>query len=125
MAKSKAKKKTETAKAVKKTSAGANKKKSAGAGGRAVRKKTGGKDVTFSIKADRGCAIYVAGTFNDWNEGADKLAYRNGKYSKKMRLGKGRHEYKFVINGAWHNDPECREWAHNDMGSVNSVIFVD
>ncbi len=109
----------------KKTVAKPKKKTDAGSKKKADGKKDNGKAVTFSVIADKGSSVYVAGTFNGWNEEVDKLSYGNGKYSVRLCLEPGRHEYKFIIDGAWHADPECHEWSHNDLGSVNSVIFVD
>ena len=84
----------------------------------------GKRRVQFSIKADQGSEVYVAGTFNEWNPKKNKLAYKSGVYSTTLMLPKGRHEYKFVIDGVWCVDPECPEWNANNMGSLNSVLNV-
>lgn len=84
----------------------------------------GKKRVKFSIKADRGSSVYVAGTFNSWNPKKHKLVYKDGVYSTTILLPKGRYEYKFVINDVWCVDPECTEWVPNGLGSLNSVIVV-
>jgi len=84
----------------------------------------GKKRVKFSIKAQAGSEVYVAGTFNGWNPKKNKLAYKGGAYSGTILLPKGRHEYKYIIDGVWCVDPECPEWAPNGIGSLNSVIAV-
>ena len=83
--------------------------------------------VRFEVDAEPGCSVYVAGTFNAWNPRRKKLAEsdRPGNYAATMLLPRGRHEYKFVINGTWCVDPQCREWTPNDQGSLNSVLVVD
>ena len=52
--------------------------------------------------------VHLAGTFNKWQlqdlrlEGPDL----NGRYSLKLKLPRGIHEYKFVVDGAsWRSDP--------------------
>ena len=76
------------------------------------------------MKADQGSEVYVAGTFNEWNAKKNKLAYKSGSYATTLMLPKGRHEYKFVIDGVWCVDPECPEWTPNGLGSLNSVLNV-
>ena len=87
----------------------------------------GKKRVTFQIRVEKGSEVYVAGSFNGWNPKKDKLTYKEsgGTYSTTLLLGKGRHEYKFVVNEVWCVDPECAEWTPNGLGSLNSVIVVD
>lgn len=79
----------------------------------------------FAIKAEHGSEVYVAGSFNSWNPKKNKLTYRGGLYSTTLMLPKGRHEYKFVIDGVWCVDPECSEWTPNGIGSLNSVLTVN
>ena len=84
----------------------------------------GKRKVEFSIKADQGCNVFVAGSFNEWGPKKNKLAFKNGTYKTTLMLSKGRHEYKYVIDDVWCVDPECPEWTPNGMGSLNSVINV-
>ena len=39
-------------------------------------------------------------------------------------LAPGEYEYKFVINGTWCVDPNCKEWRQNTLGTLNSVLRV-
>jgi 1,4-alpha-glucan branching enzyme len=84
----------------------------------------GKKRVKFQIQAEKGSEVYIAGTFNNWSAKKNKLAFKDGVYSTSILLPKGRHEYKFVVNGVWCVDPECAEWAPNGLGSLNSVIVA-
>jgi len=88
---------------------------------------TGKKSVKFQVKADSGKAVFVAGSFNSWNGEESKLKEKakTGVYSISLKLDKGRHEYKFIIDGVWCVDPECAEWVPNNHGSLNSVVTVD
>ncbi len=89
-------------------------------------KKAATKTVTFTIHAEKGKAVYVAGEFNQWNPTAKKLAYkaRSGIYTATLKLAAGSYQYKFVIDGTWCADPENANSVPNDQGTFNSVIEV-
>lgn len=88
------------------------------------RPKKPGAEITFTVHAEKGKSVYVAGDFNGWDPTAKKLAFRNGVYSTKIKLLPGDHEYKFVIDGTWCADPENAQCVPNDQGTFNSVITV-
>lgn len=82
-------------------------------------------EVTFRLQAEAGSEVHVAGTFNGWNPEEHPLAPDgDGGYSTTLRLPRGTHEYKFVINGAWCVDPVGEEWTPNGVGSINSVLSI-
>ena len=84
------------------------------------------KNVTFTVHADKGKAVYVAGEFNQWNPTAKKMAYKakGGLYTATVKLVPGDYQYKFVIDGTWCADPENTNAVPNDQGTFNSVITV-
>ena len=84
------------------------------------------KDVTFTVHADKGKAVYVAGEFNGWDPTAKKMAYkaRAGIYVATLKLAAGSYQYKFVIDGTWCADPENVNAVPNDQGTFNSVVVV-
>ena len=88
--------------------------------------KAAGKSVTFTVHADKGKAVYIAGEFNQWNPTAKKMAYKakDGIYSATLKLAAGTYQYKFVIDGTWCADPENVNSVANDQGTFNSVIEV-
>jgi hypothetical protein len=87
---------------------------------------SGGKRVQFQVTAEPGSDVFVAGSFNNW----DATQYRmrdnpgSGHCKTSVVLPAGRHEYKFVVNGTWCNDPDCLESVPNMSGSMNSVLTV-
>jgi len=87
---------------------------------------TGGKRVIFHFKSHPGSTVYLTGSFNNWNENAKKMidVSGNGDYSTTLFLPSGKHEYKFVVNGEWHVDPECPNWEVNGLGTLNSIITI-
>ena len=84
------------------------------------------KAVAFTIHADKGKQVYLAGSFNAWDPTAKKMAYkaRSGVYSVALKLAPGEYQYKFVIDGIWCADPENASAVPNDQGTFNSVIVV-
>ena len=84
------------------------------------------KTVTFTVHAEKGKAVYLAGSFNEWSTTAKKMAYKTkaGIYSATVQLAPGEYQYKFVIDGTWCADPECADFVQNDHGTLNSVITV-
>lgn len=89
-------------------------------------KKAAAKSVTFTVHAEKGKAVYVAGEFNKWNPTAKKMTYKakEGIYAATLKLAAGTYQYKFVIDGTWCADPENAEAVPNDQGTFNSVMTV-
>jgi 1,4-alpha-glucan branching enzyme len=83
--------------------------------------------VVFTVRADPGSKVYLAGSFNNWDPLTRELTdkKKNGIFTAMFYLPSGTYEYKFVINGTWCVDPECSEWVQNDMGTLNSVCRVE
>lgn len=94
------------------------------------RKETAGgvnkpRKVKFQVKAVKGSNVFLAGSFNNWDPKAIALKHNgDGNYEATVSLPSGRHEYKFVINGSWQNDEQCKQRVPNSCGSLNSVVEV-
>ena len=92
-----------------------------------TKRKTSPKtEVTFTVHADKGKAVYLAGEFNKWDPAAKKMAYKakDGIYTATIKLVPGEYQYKFVIDGTWCADPENANSVQNDQGTFNSVVVV-
>ena len=88
-------------------------------------KKPAKKAVLFTVRADSGKAVYLAGCFNDWAPAALKMdEKKTGVYSVSVKLDPGVYQYKFVVDGEWLADPECTDFVSNDKGTFNSLITV-
>lgn len=86
---------------------------------------SGDYEATFAYKP-RGKveSVHLAGTFNDWKETATKLdgPDADGRYTAKLTLKPGNHEYKFVIDGKqWRTDPGNPQTAGYFRNSVLTV----
>ena len=90
-----------------------------------MNKTSGKKWVKFEFNAHPKSEVFVAGTFNDWNDRKMKLKEEDaGVYQTSLLVPPGRHEYKFIVDGRWCPDPNCGERVSNALGSQNSVINV-
>ena len=82
--------------------------------------------VEFRFEDLPGRNVAVAGTFNDWKPAklmTDKNG--NGVYVAVMLLEPGTYEYKFVVDGEWRLDERNPNFAPNDLGTLNSVLYVE
>ena len=75
-------------------------------------------EVTFKYKpADKAEAIYLTGSFNDWQPTALKMdgPDADGRDAAQLKLKPGSHEYKFVLDG--------KEWC-SDPGNPTQVTYL-
>ena len=70
-------------------------------------------------------AVFIAGTFNDWNEEAEPLQdLGNGRWWKEFTLVPGTYEYRYIVDGEWQDDPSAHARVDNPYGGVNSLLQV-
>lgn len=84
------------------------------------------KATTFKLTAPQAKKVSLGGTFNNWNPKADTAKKdTKGNWTVKLDLPLGRHEYKFFVDGAWVNDPNCKQGCvTNAFGTQNCVIEI-
>jgi 1,4-alpha-glucan branching enzyme len=80
--------------------------------------------VEFRINAEGARSVCVAGTFNNWDPSKTPLRRNGNAWQTKIALPKGRHEYRFVVDGKWMIDPAAQDSAPNPYGERNSVVSV-
>ena len=68
--------------------------------------------------------VALVGTFNDWNVTADPMSKRNGRFVKTKQLPRGQHQYKFLVDGQWYDDPGAEIQTDNEFGTKNSIVRV-
>lgn len=68
-------------------------------------------------------AVYLVGEFNDWNPTTHRMTKKGTGFHKKIQLPPGEYQYKFLVDGEWHNDPKADQ-VPNVFGTTNSVIRV-
>jgi 1,4-alpha-glucan branching enzyme len=83
------------------------------------------KKTTFKINAAEATQVFVAGCFNDWDPTANPLmSGEGGTWTCTLMLEPGEHEYRFVVDGVWWDDPMAATRRPNDFGCENCIIIV-
>lgn len=69
--------------------------------------------------------VVVAGSFNNWSTSSHRLEKdKSGLWKTAVPLGKGKYQYKFVVDGEWKEDPSNPQNSEDGHGGKNSVIEV-
>lgn len=77
----------------------------------------------FSCCAPDAEAVFLAGTFNEWNAESTPMEKDiDGNWHVDLELAPGRHEFKFVIDGQWHCESNC---VPNDFGTMNQIVEIE
>ncbi len=79
-----------------------------------------GNEVTFNYLSATAEKVFLAGTMNEWSTEATPMTKDGDTFSVTLTLEAGTHEYKFVVDGGWINDPGNAEKAENG----NNVVTV-
>jgi len=82
-------------------------------------------EVEFSYAAPEANEVYLAGSFNDWNP--TNLSMRRdpqGVWRLRVVLPAARHEYRFIADGIWNDDPRACAYVPNQFGWCNCVVEV-
>lgn len=81
--------------------------------------------IVFTYRAPDAAAVFLAGDFNGWNATASPLAKgTGGLWSRAEALAAGVYEYKFIVDGAWVEDPDNPERKSDPFGGSNSMLTV-
>ena len=84
-----------------------------------------GRLVRFEIAHPAARSVCVAGTFNGWKPENGTMARTDaGKWTAEVELEPGAYEYRFVVDGAWMQDPNAKASAPNPFGESNSIVTV-
>jgi len=79
----------------------------------------------FKLHAPEAKQVFVAGCFNNWDPTADALRQGEaGTWTCTLMLEPGEHEYRFVVDGEWWDDPFAAERRANEFGCENCLIIV-
>jgi len=82
--------------------------------------------VVFSLSAPDARNVKVAGDFTGWEDAACEMTrQRNGSWEATIALPPGQHEYRFIVDGQWADDPKCEVRKPNPFGGENCTRVVD
>lgn len=81
---------------------------------------------TFSLKGFKNAKdVFIAGDFNNWSPNTYRLSQKGDEWFIHLYLDKGKHVYKYVIDGKWMLDPGNTLWEQNEYGTGNSVLWIE
>jgi hypothetical protein len=82
-------------------------------------------ETTFRLEAPQAAQVFIVGCFNEWNPATNPLERDSeGTWSCVLAIEPGEHEYRFIVDGVWCDDPAnmCRRW--NEFGTQNCVLII-
>ena len=53
------------------------------------------------------------------------MVRKGNTWTLPVYLKPGKHLYKFIIDGKWTEDPANDKWEMNDMGTKNSILWIE
>ncbi len=90
-----------------------------------ARKNDSMKRQTFCMTAPTAMSVQLVGDFTHWQE--EPIAMKKGRdgvWEAAVELPPGTHHYRFLVDGQWRDDPECRLRVPNAYGGEDSVRQV-
>ena len=82
------------------------------------------KRVHFKLSAPEAKDVVLCGSFNRWVPHAHPLEQdKKGTWSTHVALEPGTHEYRFLVDGQWQDDPDAAK-VLNPYGTQNCVRVV-
>lgn len=83
------------------------------------------RSITFRYHAPQASHVALTGSFNHWNASSHPMQKGpDGYWQIRVELKRGRHEYRFIVDGIPTPDPKARAQIHDTHGSTASVIEV-
>jgi len=80
---------------------------------------------SFAFSAPDAMSVQLVGDFTQWQERPINLHKgMDGIWRAMVALEPGTHHYRFLVDGQWHDDPECILRTPNPYGSENMMRQV-
>lgn len=67
--------------------------------------------------------VYLSGTFNNWSTLGLPMTKEENGWSISVKLKKGKHLYKYIVDGKWIEDPQNALRESDGQGNTNSIFF--
>ena len=79
---------------------------------------------TFRLKGyPNAKKVFLAGDFNNYNPNSLAMKLAGDEWVFSVHLTRGKHIYKFIVDGEWIRDPQNKLWEQNSFGTGDSVIW--
>ena len=83
------------------------------------------QEQTFAFRAPGALNVQLVGTFTHWQKSPVNLRKDSGgAWRCSLKLEPGTYHYRFLVDGQWHDDPECTLRVPNPFGSENMIREV-
>lgn len=80
---------------------------------------------TFWFRSADAMSVLLAGDFTHWQANPVPMRKgRDGVWAASVELTPGDHTYRFIVDGGWRDDPECKVHVPNPFGSEDMVRKV-
>ncbi|HVV70463.1 MAG TPA: isoamylase early set domain-containing protein [Verrucomicrobiae bacterium] len=80
---------------------------------------------TFSLAAPTAASVELVGSFTHWQAKPIQMQKGlDGVWRSTVELTAGAHAYRFIVDGQWHDDPECALHAPNPYGTQDAIRQV-
>ena len=84
-----------------------------------------GRIQTFSFTAPAATSVQLVGDFTQWGQKPISMQRAaDGVWRTAVSLPPGTHQYRFLVDGEWRDDPECGLRVSNPFGSQDAVREV-
>lgn len=81
--------------------------------------------VEFKLTEPKAMEVSIVGAFNGWDPSCTPLQNDGtGVWRVLLPLATGQHEYLYVVDGQWQEDPTAKQFSTNPFGGHNSVVKV-
>lgn len=79
----------------------------------------------FFLKGYRSAKdVYLSGTFNEWSTLKTRMIKSDSGWLAIVPLQPGKHQYKFIVDSHWMEDPFNDRREDDGQGGLNSVYYV-
>jgi hypothetical protein len=68
--------------------------------------------------------VNLAGDFNGFNPNLISMKKTGDDWEFSLHLSRGKHLYKFVVDGKWIRDPANKLWEQNNFSTGDSVLWI-
>ena len=80
---------------------------------------------TFRFTSPAAMSVLLVGDFTHWQQkGIPMQKGKDGVWTATVLLPPGKHNYRFVVDGEWRDDPECTLRVPNPYGGQDMVRQV-
>jgi 1,4-alpha-glucan branching enzyme len=84
------------------------------------------KLISFSFEAPQASNVSLVGCFNGWNPQATRLTKNSGGvWTCVVSIEPGEHQYRFIVDEEWRDDPLNAKRCYNEFGTENCVLIVE